>query len=375
MDTMVAILEREPPPLCAVANGCYPVSHRLERIGEKTLRKESSERYQTAAELLVDLQTVRRQINDAPRLTGTSQTAAKLSRHRYLFYLGSLMVLLLAALGWTFFYRISLSRPQANVTGAQPGVATTGKLYAQMSEAEQLSFIDEQEQRISNMMGDRPAKLNEEAARSIKRYVDAYAARLHSTSTRPGAENLSVVYARARPYVPLIARSFEARRVPVIVGIYLPLIESEYKNCFENKIGAKGLFQFLPEVAENYGVSRQDMCDAEKMTPAAAHYIADRMAELGEDSESVTLVVLSYNRGAESVRTILRELRSRDNYERNFWTLFANRDKLGSTFREQDAGYVPNFFAAAIIGENPQTFELSIPALSTLSGASGSSLK
>ena len=230
-----------------------------------------------------------------------------------------------------------------------------------MSEAERLDFVDTQEQRISTMMGDRPVKLNEDAVRVIKAYVDHYAAR-NSVSADLGSESMSEVYARARPYVPLIARSFAARKVPVIIGIYLPVIESAYRNCYENSIGAKGLFQFLPQTAESYGVARQDMCDVEKMTPAAAHYIADRMAELGEDSESVTLVLLSYNRGAEWVRNTLRELRGTENYERNFWTLFANRETLDETFRNENAGYVPRFFAAAIIGENPQTFGLQMPA-------------
>jgi membrane-bound lytic murein transglycosylase D len=166
--------------------------------------------------------------------------------------------------------------------------------------------------------------------------------------------------------VPLIAHSFAARKVPVIIGIYLPVIESAYRNCYENSIGAKGLFQFLPQTAESYGVAREDMCDVEKMTPAAAHYIADRMAELGEDSESVTLVLLSYNRGPEWVRSSLRELRGTENYERNFWTLWANREKLDETFRDENAWYVPKFFAAAIIGENPQTFELPTAPLSSL---------
>jgi membrane-bound lytic murein transglycosylase D len=166
--------------------------------------------------------------------------------------------------------------------------------------------------------------------------------------------------------VPLIARSFESRKVPVIIGIYLPVIESAYRNCYENNIGAKGLFQFLPQTAEHYGVARQDMCDVEKMTPAAAHYIADRMAELGEDSESVTLVLLSYNRGPEWVRNALRELRGTKNYERNFWTLFAHRETLDATFRDENAWYVPRFFAAAIIGENPRAFELPMEPLSTL---------
>ena len=92
----------------------------------------------------------------------------------------------------------------------------------------------------------------------------------------------------------------------------------------------------------------------EKMTPAAAHYIADQMAELGEDSESMTLVLLSYNRGAPWVRETLREVRDTEDYERNFWTLLAHQDKLDESFRNESAGYVPNFFAAAIIGENPQ---------------------
>jgi hypothetical protein len=90
------------------------------------------------------------------------------------------------------------------------------------------------------------------------------------------------------------------------------------------------------------------------------------MAELGEDSESVTLVLLSYNRGPEWVRNTLRELRGTENYERNFWTLFANRETLDETFRNENAGYVPRFFAAAIIGENPRAFELQMAPLSSL---------
>ena len=233
-----------------------------------------------------------------------------------------------------------------------------------MNEAEQLAFVEVQANRISTMMGDRPVKLNEEALRAIKSYVDYYVSL--NTSPKANAGRLSDMYARATPYVPLIARSFAARKVPVIIGIYLPMIESAYRNCYENSIGAKGLYQFLPDTAKNYGVAREEMCDVEKMTPAAAQYIADHMAELGDDAESMTLVLLSYNTGAEWVRRTLRELRETDHYERNFWTLLANREKLKWTFQNESAGYVPRFFAAAIIGENPKTFDLPIPPLSTL---------
>jgi hypothetical protein len=252
-----------------------------------------------------------------------------------------------------------------NLPDDGPVETNATKLYSQMSERERLDFVAEQEQRISRMMGDRPVKLDESAVRTIKAKVDWYASRTGPADDEQKG-NTTAIYERAQSYVPLIARSFAARKVPVIIGIYLPVIESGYKPCHESPFGAKGLFQFLPSTAEGYGVSREDMCDVEKMAPAAAHYIADGMAELGEDAQSVTLVLISYNRGAEWVRDSLRQLRGTNNYSRNFWTMLANKDALDESFRRETAGYVPSFFAAAIIGENPQVFGLKIPPLSTL---------
>jgi membrane-bound lytic murein transglycosylase D len=219
------------------------------------------------------------------------------------------------------------------------------------------------------MMSDRPVKLNDDAVRAIKTYVERYVRTLRDPAH---SSDVSGAYERAQPYIPLIARSFAARKVPIIIGIYLPMIESGYRECFESSLGGKGLYQFLPDTARYYGVARDEMCDVEKMTPAAAHYIADHMAELGEDSESVTLVLVSYNRGAQWVRNTLRQLRATQNYERNFWTLLANRDALDESFRRETAGYVPSFFAAAIIGENPRNFGLKMPPLSTLARSDAS---
>jgi hypothetical protein len=243
----------------------------------------------------------------------------------------------------------------------------SSKLYRDMTSEERLAFIDQAEQRISAMMGDRPAKLNRDALEAIERRLSLYVARTESHSNGLGAESLNDIFQRAVPYVPLISREFAAQKVPVAIGIYLPMIESEYRPCDESKFGAKGIFQFLPSTARQYGVAAEEMCDVNKMAPAAARYIADRMAELGEDSQSITLVLLSYNRGPEWVRDTLRELRGTKDFQRNFWTLFAKRDRLDDNFRNENAGYVPRFFAAAIIGENPALFGLSTPPLSSLS--------
>ncbi len=413
MDTMVAILEREPPPLFSSGEHSFAALETLKRIVEKTLSKERNERYQTALELATELKSVKNELSplmekesvlNALRVSGRQELAqqhtvqprlqrfseqsiprpgragstvstlaesslasAPVTQHkrsrRNISRGVGVLVLLVVALAGTDFYRraATLSTSGTSARDAAPSSVT---LYTRMSETEQLAFIRDQEQRISAMMGDRPAKLNEEALRAIKAKVDYVA----SPSSAPGDEALSVRYERAAPYVPLIARSFTARKVPVIVGIYLPMIESAYRPCYESSLGAKGLFQFLPGTAKAYGVSHDEMCDVAKMTPAAAAYIADHMAELGDDAESMTLVLLSYNRGATWVRGTLRELRDTDDYERNFWTLFAHRDKLDHSFRTESAGYVPSFFAAAIIGENPESFGLQMPPLSTLTG-------
>jgi serine/threonine protein kinase len=364
-DTIVSILERNPAPLFGVESKARALAL-LQRIVHKALSKSVEERYQSSAEMLADLDRAKREIADGSRnrkpLIHPNTTLAEVRRlaqaqtspRRYAAAVIAIAALIvIGAAAGILYYR------NASRTAPEPPSPT---VYAQMNEAQQLRFLSEQEQRIAAMMGERPVKLNDEALRAIKAVVDRYAA-----PPKPNQSTLNEIYARAPPYIPLIAREFNARRIPIIVGIYLPVIESAYQPCFENEAGSKGLFQFLPRTAEHYGVPAKDMCDVNKMAPAAAHYIADRMAELGDDSQSMSLVLLSYNRGTNPVLDDLRTLREGDvNYERNFWTLFANRQKLDDTFRREGAYYVPAFFAAAIIGENPQAFGLSLPPLSSL---------
>jgi serine/threonine protein kinase len=365
-DTIVAILERTPAPIFAGEPRIRALA-KLKQIVTKALSKDVDERYQTATEMLTDLDEVRAEIANASNGKTSSinadttviearefaQPEATFSG-RYGVSIAAIVLFAILITAGVILYRRNATR-----LAAEAPLPTT---YALMNDAQRLRFINEQEQRISSMMGERPVKLNDEALHAIEAVVDRYVA-----PPKPGAPSLAELYARAPAYIPVIAREFNARRIPVIVGVYLPMIESAYTPCFENQAGAKGLFQFMPATAEHYGVARADMCDVNKMAPAAAHYIADRMAELGDDSQSMTLVLLSYNRGANSVLDSLRLLRETDaNYERNFWTLFANRDKLDQGFRNESAYYVPAFFAASIIGENPQAFGLNTRPLSEI---------
>ena len=371
MDTLAAILEREPAQF--VGNHSELPSHLrlLQTIIDRSLCKDREQRYQTADELLTDLKQLKQSLDlttlneTVPARSISTTTLKRASNTSRISRWAIPLVILVGLVVVLFAVSNRGDRTSQNQIASTPiGVET--RPYANMSEAEKLTFVRDQEQRISAMMGDRPAVLNEEALQIIRQKIDEYDRRRVDNPNRPDGDSLQEIYGRAIPHLPLISRSFTAEKVPVPIGIYVAMIESEYRPCFENEIGAKGMFQFMPQTARHYGVALHEMCDDTKMTPAAARYIADMMAELGEDAQSMTLVLLSYNRGQEWVRDTLRDLRGTENFRRDFWTLFAHRNELDSGFRNESAHYVPAFFAAAIIGENPQAFGLETPPLSTL---------
>ncbi|HEV2762476.1 MAG TPA: transglycosylase SLT domain-containing protein, partial [Pyrinomonadaceae bacterium] len=243
------------------------------------------------------------------------------------------------------------------------------KLYQQMSDDERREFIKRRAQRVSVMMGRRPYAIPDDAITEIKRWLDAFAKRTGNNQTGMWRGDTRHILERARLYSPTIIRVFKEHNVPVVIGLYIPFIETEYTNISsENAAGAAGLFQFIPATARGYGVDPADRTDVDKMAPAAAKYFRDTIIQFGGDPMSVALAIAGYNRNPESVARDLREvLNEKDNTarERTFWTLIANKSKLDEKFQSENKEYVPRFFAAAILGETPWAFGLDLQPLST----------
>jgi membrane-bound lytic murein transglycosylase D len=173
------------------------------------------------------------------------------------------------------------------------------------------------------------------------------------------------MFDRAVGLAPLIIAAFRQEQVPPVLGLYIPMIETEYNECLRSPVGALGLFQFMDFTAVEFGVRPDQRCDSKVMAPAAARYMKKRLNEFGLDAMGAALGVAAYNRGPDSVRSdLLQIINSRDN-ERSFWTLIARKEELNRFFRDENVKYVPKFFAAAIVGENPQTFGLRISNLSS----------
>ena len=230
-------------------------------------------------------------------------------------------------------------------------------------------FIKTRAGRIAIMMGKRPYALTPDALEYIKFWLEAFAARVGNNRIGLWRGDTRFILERGSVHAPVIIRAFKENRVPPVIGLYIPFIETEYTNIHSNNAaGAAGLFQFLGPTAEHYGVPSSERTDIAKMAPAAARYFRDNIMSFGDDSMSVALAIAGYNRAPESVKRDLRNVLSADNNEdkeRNFWTLIANQGKLDHFFQNENKNYVPRFFAAAILGETPWAFGIEMRPLST----------
>jgi membrane-bound lytic murein transglycosylase D len=164
---------------------------------------------------------------------------------------------------------------------------------------------------------------------------------------------------RGQAQSPTLIAAFRARNVSPLIGLYIPWIESEYINDPPvGSMGAIGMFQFLPKTGERFGLSAADLLDVEKSADAAARYITANLEQFKDDPMKEALALLAYNRGEQQTARDLKSFINEQNKLCSICALTAQRNKLDANFQRESVYYVPRFFAAAIIGENPQAFGL-----------------
>jgi hypothetical protein len=232
-------------------------------------------------------------------------------------------------------------------------------LYWQMTQAEQIAFIQERSRHVQSLIGDEPGNLDSDAIQAIKIEID------HHVEQKEG---LAVKFGRATQHAQIVGQAFETQRVPTALGLYLAMLESEYQDCSDirkNPGALFGLFQFSRETAARYDLTTADYCDLRKQSDAAARYMSVLNSEFGPEKSSWTLALLSYNAGPALPQDYLRQMSTRGITERSFWAMHRDRQNL-LPLRKENFKYVPRFFAAAIIGETPAAFDLPTPPLTTV---------
>lgn len=160
----------------------------------------------------------------------------------------------------------------------------------------------------------------------VQKFIDRYTGRLRrSVSYMLGASNF---------YMPIFEDALEAYGVPLELK-YLPVIESALNPKAVSRVGAAGLWQFMPSTGKQYGLEINSLVDERrdpvKSSYAAAKYLRDLYRIYGDWS----LVIAAYNCGPENVRKAIQ----RSNGETDYWSIYPYLPR-------ETKGYVPAFIAA-----------------------------
>lgn len=146
-------------------------------------------------------------------------------------------------------------------------------------------------------------------------------------------------------YFPLFEKMLREAGLPEDLK-YLPIVESALDPKAISRVGAKGLWQFMPETGKYYGLSIDkyidDRCNPEKATQAAIRYLEDAYARFG----SWELAIAAYNSGGGRVSRAIRRGRSKD-----FW-------KIQRYLPRETRNYVPAFIGAQYLIEHYKDHDL-----------------
>lgn len=160
----------------------------------------------------------------------------------------------------------------------------------------------------------------------VQKFIDRYTGRLRrSVSYMLGASNF---------YMPIFEDALMAYDVPLELK-YLPVIESALNPKAKSRVGAAGLWQFIPSTGKQYGLEINSLVD-ERRDPVKSSYAAARfLRDLYKIYGDWSLVIAAYNCGPENVRKAIQ----RSNGKADYWSIYPYLPR-------ETKGYVPAFIAA-----------------------------
>lgn len=154
---------------------------------------------------------------------------------------------------------------------------------------------------------------------------------------------------RVGKYGPMIQKELAARDMPQDL-LYLTMIESGFDPNAYSHAHAAGLWQFIEETGERYGLEVSEYVDERrdpvKSTQAALTYLS----EMHDRFDSWYLAAAGYNTGEGRVGRLMREITgSERGTDEQYWQIW---DRLPSETRD----YVPLMLAAGHIGKEPEKY-------------------
>jgi hypothetical protein len=114
------------------------------------------------------------------------------------------------------------SRPSGTVT------AQSERLYQQMTLTQRAAFVTAKAREISRRMSGNDYEFTTAFEMEIQKAVEMYARRIgNKAGDSPGKGDARFIFERGQTVAPALIRTFKAHNVSPLIGLYLPLVESE----------------------------------------------------------------------------------------------------------------------------------------------------
>lgn len=164
----------------------------------------------------------------------------------------------------------------------------------------------------------------------VRAYIDMYTQKKRSlVETMLGMSSF---------YMPIFEAALEKEQMPLELK-YLPVIESAINPVAVSRVGATGLWQFMPKTAKGLGLEINSLVDERRDPVRSSEMAAKYLKQLYEIYGDWSLAIAAYNCGPGNVNKALRRA---GEGKRDFWEIYP-------FLPTETRGYVPAFIAACYV--------------------------
>lgn len=185
--------------------------------------------------------------------------------------------------------------------------------------------------------------------------VNASLVTAHEVRYTKNPEAFQRILARGQPYLFHILNEVELRGMPTEIAL-LPLVESAFNAQATSRVGAAGLWQFMPNTGRQYGLEQTSWYDGRRDVTAATRAALDYLEVLYSQFGDWSLALAAYNWGEGNLSRAIARNRAAGLPE-DFEHL-----KLPNETRN----YVPKLLAVRNILSQPAKFKVSLKKLPNL---------
>ncbi|MFT3772345.1 MAG: lytic transglycosylase domain-containing protein [Minicystis sp.] len=185
------------------------------------------------------------------------------------------------------------------------------------------------------------------------------------TQTEAGRTAFLQRYRRAGLYRESVAYALREAGLPEDL-LWLAAIESGFDPRAVSPVGAAGLWQFMPETAQLYGLDQSVWVDERRSIVRATHAAVTHLRDLHERFGRWDLALAAYNAGYDRVAGAVEKVAQARGPERLSDKPIGFADVAAArALPEETINYVPQIVAFALVAANRTRFGLDMPELVT----------